>query len=172
MSVVGSTLDSFWTLCVEQRDPFTFQPSFAQYYNSDLQNGKDAQGTMMPDGVTPVRFTSSSLNQLVASAYAWYWLQSNDDTYRDQSDKLWTAGVMGAGRNCRASITNQDYTYMGKQYSQNFKWSYDFLNWRTRPESKKAPGQNQPTGTQQSEYGLDPPPSPEGDSGEEAQLPE
>jgi hypothetical protein len=145
---IKQVLDFWWEFCVEKEDPFDQAPSFAQYYNSDLVNGKDKDNTMMPDGVTPVRYTASSLNLLVAPAYAWYWQMSRDDNYLLMGDALWTAGVMGAGKSCPSSKNSQDYTYQGKQFSQQYKWGCDYLVWRGVPQSRTAKINNpaSPTG--------------------------
>ena len=75
--------------------------------------------------------TSSSLNQLVASAYAWRWLMTKDPNRLTQADTLFKAGVLGAGNNCHACVTYQDYSFTGKEFSQNYKSSFDFVRYRS-----------------------------------------
>ncbi len=69
-----------------------------------------------PDGAAP------TLNALVAPAFAWIYLQTGDVTYRNRGDKVFAGGVRGA------------YLDGGKQYSQNYRWSFDYIKWRTEAE--------------------------------------
>lgn len=113
---VKTVLDFFWSHCVELS-------SGAQYYNSDPINGLDPTGKVI--------FTASALNQLVSPAFAWYWKHSGDATYLTRGDLMFAAGVNGAGSNCALSIQNQNYTFSGKEFSQNYKWSFDYVAWRS-----------------------------------------
>ena len=96
------------------------------YYNSNITNGgaTDAGGKR-------VLYTTSNLNQLVAPAFAWYWKFSQDNTYLTRGDAMFSAGVLGAGTNSKASITDQDYSWSGKEFSLNYKWSFDYVRWRS-----------------------------------------
>jgi hypothetical protein len=144
---IKQVLDFFWEVSVEKEDPFTLEPSYAQYYNNDPVNGKNKDGVLVPGTLTPVCYTGSSLNLLVAPAYAWYWSRSGEAEYQDMGDKLFSAGVMGAGKSCPASVNCQDYTYHGKQYSQQYKWGFDYVAFRRLPVSSTAEINNQGEGT-------------------------
>jgi hypothetical protein len=61
------------------------------------------------------------LNNLVASAYAWYWSQTGDDTYLTEGDLMFQHTFDNPGA----------YAYSGKQFSQIYKWSFDYVNWRS-----------------------------------------
>jgi len=76
---------------------------------------------------------SRDLNLLVAPAYAWVYLQTGDTTYRDRGDKAFAEGVRGA------------YLAGGKQFSQNYRWSFDYVKWRTEAERRRVAGE-QPGG--------------------------
>jgi hypothetical protein len=69
---------------------------------------------------------SPDLNLLVAPAYAWVYLQTGDTTYRDHGDKAFAGGVRGA------------YLPGGKQFSQNYRWSFDYVRWRKEAEHRPA----------------------------------
>jgi hypothetical protein len=69
-----------------------------------------------PAGAAP------TLNLLVAPAYAWVFLQTGDITYRDKGDKIFAGGVKGT------------YLDGGKQFSQNYRWSFDYVKWRNEAE--------------------------------------
>ena len=117
--IIRQVLDFFWQNCVEQS-------TGAMYYNSNITNGgaTDAGGKR-------VLYTTSNLNQLVAPAFAWYWKFSQDNTYLTRGDAMFSAGVLGAGTNSKASITDQDYSWSGKEFSLNYKWSFDYVRWRS-----------------------------------------
>lgn len=67
-----------------------------------------------------------TLNLLVAPAFAWVYLQTGDTKYRDRGDKLWAGGVQRGLE--RAG---------GKQFSQNYRWSFDYVRWRTEAELRR-----------------------------------
>ena len=72
---------------------------------------------------------SPDLNLLVAPAYAWVYLQTGDTKYRDMGDRVFAGGVRGA--------------YLagaGKQFSQNYRWSFAYITWRTQAEHKGLGG--------------------------------
>jgi hypothetical protein len=69
---------------------------------------------------------TADLNLLVAPAYAWVYLQTGDITYRDRGDKAFAGGVRGA------------YFAGGKQFSQNYRWSFDYAKWRTEAEHRRV----------------------------------
>ena len=62
------------------------------------------------------------LNLLVAPTFAWMYLQTGDTKYRDQGDKVFAGGVRGA------------LLEGGKQFSQNYRWSFEYVKWRSEAE--------------------------------------
>jgi hypothetical protein len=62
-----------------------------------------------------------NLNSLVAPAWAWYWNHTGDSTSLTRGDDLFqhTFDVPG------------DVTWRGKQFSQVYKWSFDYVRWRS-----------------------------------------
>ena len=60
------------------------------------------------------------LNLLVAPAYAWLYRQTGAIRHRERGDRLFEGGVAGAWLN------------QGKQFSQNYRWSFDFVRWRSK----------------------------------------
>jgi hypothetical protein len=76
-------------------------------------------------GSTPcIRFPAPDLNLLIAPAFAWYYLQSGDTTYRTRGDQVFVGGVKGA------TLT------AGKQFDQNYLWSFDYVTWREAADAK------------------------------------
>jgi hypothetical protein len=68
------------------------------------------------DSQTP----APDLNLLIAPAFAWVYQQTCDSSYLEQGDQVWAGGVTGA------------YISDGKHFSQNYRWSFQYLNWRGR----------------------------------------
>ncbi len=58
------------------------------------------------------------LNLLIAPAYAWLYVQTGDPIYQQRGDLVFEGGVDGA------------WLGGGKQFSQNYRWSFDFVRWR------------------------------------------
>jgi hypothetical protein len=74
-----------------------------------------------PDGnqAFPPKPGAPDLNLLIAPAFAWMYHQSGDTTYRDRGDQVFSGGVTGA------------YLAYGKQFDQNYMWSFDYVKWRS-----------------------------------------
>ncbi len=58
------------------------------------------------------------LNLLIAPAYAWLYSITGSSVIRERADRIFNAGVERA------------YLDGGKQFSQNYRWSADFVYWR------------------------------------------
>lgn len=61
------------------------------------------------------------LNLLIAPVYAWLWHQTGETVYRDRADLIFAGGVTQAWLN------------NGKQFNQNYRWSFDYIKWRSLP---------------------------------------
>lgn len=61
------------------------------------------------------------LNLLVAPVFAWLWHQTGDPIYRERADLIFAGGVKNA------------WLVNGKQFNQNYRWSFDFIKWRSMP---------------------------------------
>ena len=59
------------------------------------------------------------LVNLVAPAYAWYWALTGNPAYLSWGDELFSQSL------------NSDISYSGKIFSQNYRWSFDYVRWRT-----------------------------------------
>lgn len=57
------------------------------------------------------------LNMLIAPAFAWFYNVSGDALYLERGDQVFNGGVAGA------------WLEGGKQFSQNYRWSFDYLKW-------------------------------------------
>jgi hypothetical protein len=57
----------------------------------------------------------------VAPAYAWYWNPTGDDTYRQRGDLLFEHAIDDSA----------DGFWSGKEFSQNYKASFDYVHHRS-----------------------------------------
>jgi len=62
------------------------------------------------------------LNLLIAPAFAWLYMLTGDPLYQQRGDQIFVGGVEGA------------WIAQGKQFSQNYRWSFDFVDWRLHPK--------------------------------------
>ena len=69
------------------------------------------------------KYTGSMLNDLLAPAFAWYWRLTGDDPYRVRGDDLFS------------HVFAEGNPWSGKEWSQVYYWSWDFVGWR---EGKEA----------------------------------
>jgi len=69
-----------------------------------------------------------NLNPLIAPAYAWLWAMTGDPKYQQEGDTIFADGVLLGGQEIGD----------GKQFSQSYRWSFDYVKWRQHPESAWA----------------------------------
>ncbi|MFZ4699215.1 MAG: hypothetical protein ACOYMG_04120 [Candidatus Methylumidiphilus sp.] len=70
---------------------------------------------------------SPDLNLLIAPAYAWLYKITGNPVYQQEGDLIFQGGVTGA------------WLAQGKQFSQNYRWSFDYVNWRLHPDITPPP---------------------------------
>jgi hypothetical protein len=58
------------------------------------------------------------LNLLIAPVYAWLYRRTGEVRYREQGDAIFAGGV------------DQAWLGGGKQFNQNYRWSFDYVLWR------------------------------------------
>jgi hypothetical protein len=61
----------------------------------------------------------TDLINLVAPAYAWYWRITGSQVYLARGDELFEHAL------------DEDISWNGKIFSQNYRWSFDYVRWRT-----------------------------------------
>jgi hypothetical protein len=59
------------------------------------------------------------LNLLIAPVYAWLYHQTGETEFQMKADAIFSGGVR------RGWLNN------GKQFNQNYRWSFDFIRWRS-----------------------------------------
>jgi hypothetical protein len=69
---------------------------------------------------------SQDLNLLIVPLYGWVFQRTGYAGYRDQGDQIFNSGVAGA------------WLDGGKQFSQNYRWSGQYLDWREAPSKGKS----------------------------------
>ena len=67
-----------------------------------------------PDGMNP----APDLNLLIAPLYGWVYFKTKDPEYAIKGDKIFAGGV------------SQAFLGSGKQFNQNYRWSFDYVKWR------------------------------------------
>jgi hypothetical protein len=71
----------------------------------------DGSGDMSP---------APDLNLLIAPAFAWVYYMTGDATYQQRGDSIFSGGV----------VAGPSFVQFGKQFNQNYRWSFDFVYWR------------------------------------------
>ncbi len=90
-----------------------------------------------PGQVAGALYNATTLNTLVAPAFAWYWSKTNDTTYRTQGDDLFNHVFDDAGGS--GAIAGNGWTWSVKEFNQVFKWSFDYVRWRTGQNPDGSP---------------------------------
>ncbi|MCF6217828.1 MAG: glycoside hydrolase family 76 protein [Gammaproteobacteria bacterium] len=62
------------------------------------------------------------LNLLIVPAYAWLFKHFGDPKYLERGDLIWEGGV---------SLSQADIRFAGKQFNQNYRWSFEYVKWRS-----------------------------------------
>ncbi|MFZ0313271.1 MAG: hypothetical protein WAL85_11245 [Candidatus Korobacteraceae bacterium] len=92
-----------------------------------------------PQLVAGTLYQATELNDLVATAYAWYWYKTNNTTYLSEGDDLFSNVWDSAGG--RNGGGDGGWTWSVKEYNQVYKWSFDYVRWRSgaNPDGTQPP---------------------------------
>lgn len=85
---------------------------------------------------------SPDLNLLILPVFGYLYYQTGDTTWITRGDQVFQGGVVGAG-----SSGNPSGAYLagsGKQFNQNYFWSFDYLTWREATPLQEPPGDGDP----------------------------
>lgn len=123
-AAVKQALDALWTIWNPSR--FTFA------YNNTCLPSNDSYH----EGYDTVDWTT--LNGLVATAYAWYWSKTGDSAALGRGDMVFQHMLDLSG----------DPSWSGKMYSQMYQWTFDYARLRSAPNAVLTilPSQNPYTG--------------------------
>jgi hypothetical protein len=101
---------------------------FSPVSASDFADADTSAWPWTPGDVFNYNDVQPNLNNLISPAYAWMYLQTGDTKYREEADDLFAGGV----------IYNGAINYAGKEFSQNYRWSFDGVKWRDQANSQGA----------------------------------
>ena len=92
-----------------------------------------------PALVTGTLYQATELNDLVATAYAWYWYKTNNTTYLNEGDDLFSNVWNSAGGQTIGG--DSGWTFSVKEFNQVYKWSFDYVRWRSgkNPDGSSPP---------------------------------
>lgn len=68
-----------------------------------------------------------SLNLLIAPLFAWVYKETGQAIYQKEGDAVWNSGVTTA--------VNSGLGWSGKNFSQQYRWSFGYPLWRSAPTS-------------------------------------
>ena len=88
-----------------------------------------------PSLVGGADFSGTELNDLVAPAYAWYWSQTGDAASLASGDDLFNHAFDSASFYNPNGYLGNGWTWSAKEFNQIYKWSFDFVRWRTLPNA-------------------------------------
>jgi hypothetical protein len=92
-----------------------------------------------PQLVPGTLYEATELNDLVATVYAWYWYKTGNNTYLTEGDDLFSWVWHSAGGQTLGG--NGGWTWSVKEYNQIYKWSFDYVRWRSgaNPDGSQPP---------------------------------
>jgi len=83
-----------------------------------------------------------AINLLIVPVYGWLWHETGERYYLDAGDRIFSDGV----------VFGWPEVWGGKQFSQNYRWSFDYVNWRqqdpvtiTKEHAPQLDGKSQKT---------------------------
>lgn len=109
LPAVRRILDHIWETC--------WLPEARCFKYTDVPSPDDTGG-MEP---------APDLNLLICPAYAWVYEQTGDSAWKDRADAIFMGGVDGT------------VTWDSKHYCQQYRWSFDYLDWRGGEDGAVVP---------------------------------
>ena len=91
-----------------------------------------------PNLVGGMLFEATELNDLLAPAYAWYWSQTGDAASLATGDDLFNHVFDSASFYNPYGYPDNGWTWGAKEFNQVYKWSFDFVRWRTLPNANST----------------------------------
>ena len=90
------------------------EKTWARLWLEDKKCFRYADRLGEPDGMNP----APDLNLLIAPMYGWLYFKTKDPEFAIKGDKIFEGGV------------TQAFLGNGKQFNQNYRWSFDYVKWR------------------------------------------
>jgi hypothetical protein len=120
--LAAEALIDYYEFTGDARIPPTIKTMLDWMYNSGWNK---ATGKLVynPDPLGPTCPNScqvymTDLINLIVPSFAWYWSITGEAIYQERGDEIWSHAL------------DSDISYSGKVFSQNYKWSFDYLRWR------------------------------------------
>jgi hypothetical protein len=124
--LAAEALINYYELTKDPRIPPTIKIMLDWMWEKGY-NRKTGKLVYNPDPVGPrchpvidggcMKYSANMMN-LIIPAFPWYAMISGDDTYRERGDEMFSHSL------------DEPIDYSGKIFSQNYKWSFDFVKWR------------------------------------------
>jgi hypothetical protein len=115
VALAAEALIQYWDVSHDPRVPPTLQLAADQLWRRSWNGSCACFLYYNGDGTT---YQSQDLNLLIVPLYGWIYQQTGDGAYRDMGDQIFNSGVNGS------------WLYGGKQFSQNYRWSGKYVEWR------------------------------------------
>ena len=115
VALAAEALINYWDLTHDPRVPPMLQLAADQIWLQSWDATHQCFRYYNDDGSISI---SQDLNLLIAPLYGWVFQQTGNASYRNMGDQIFNAGVQGA------------WLDGGKQFSQNYRWSAKYVDWR------------------------------------------
>jgi hypothetical protein len=115
----AEALIAYWDVTKDPRVPPMLQTAADQVWTKSWNRSCSCFNYYNDDGTLAA--ASQDLNLLIAPMYGWIFKQTGNIIYRDHGDRAFNAGVTGA------------WIDGGKQFSQSYRWSGKYVEWRQEP---------------------------------------
>lgn len=126
----AEALIEYYEVSRDPEVPYLLKLAADKMYPNPLTWHEGTESMMLveqKDGVV-TRGPAPDLNLMIAPLYAWVFKETRDVKYRDIGDKLFRSGVRRA------------YLDGGKQFTQNYRWSFKYVEWRNAGEIARRRG--------------------------------
>jgi hypothetical protein len=116
VALAAEAMIAYWDVTHDSRVPPMLKLAADQIWQQSWDATNQCFKYYADDGSISL---SQDLNLLIVPLYGWVYQQTGDVKYRDEGDQIFNAGVAGA------------WLDGGKQYSQNYRWSGKYVEWRS-----------------------------------------
>jgi hypothetical protein len=125
VGLTAEALIAWWDRTADPRVPLALRPALDWLWqNAWVPAERGFWYEWKKDAPSPGN-PSPALNLLIAPAYAWVYARTGEVRYREEGDQIFAGGV------------SSSFLDSGKNYSQNYRWSFDYVRWRTPPPHGK-----------------------------------